>query len=222
MTKIENQLRKALTEYNRVINNAFKEYWDESIKKNRFDEKTFSKLFRTPRNSFKDLCREKGLNYASFAGTILEWTLYHFLNAGLSAYRKTRIAEVHNRYKIRYKWKKGNKKVKLVTLDVVIKSKKSKKIYYAFEVKTNFEDGFEKYRTEERIIYHHRRKTFKDFRYYYLSLFVPPESMANKHKRDLNTLQRRKELYIINVDRNNYPGAEDFLESIKNAIQGLG
>lgn len=134
----------------------------------------------------------------------------------MSVTEKDKTACVINRHPISFKWKKkGNKQV---NLDIAIKNIKTKKLYYAVEVKTNFEDGFEKFRNEEKIIYHHRQKNFKHFRYYYLSLSLPPRSFHEKFKSDINTLIKREELYILSEDSKNFPGVGKFLESIVESV----
>lgn len=156
----------------------------------------------------------------SVAGTILEWTFFQFIKTGLIKLNKDKIAVVENGFQIPFIWKeKGNKKL---NIDIVIKSKKSTKLFYAFELKTNFEDGFSKYRKEERMLYHQRRKTFPYFKYYYISLNKITQKFLKIHQRDINTLIRRKELYIINHEKNNEETSiTSFLKNIVNDLKNI-
>jgi len=198
--------------YNSKIKNEFKKYWIKYLLKGKYDDKLFLKIFVAPRETFIMHCDENNLNYSSVAGTILEWTLFNFLQTGIEALGKDSIAETINRHQIPYIWKShGNSKI---NIDLVIKNINTKKIYYAFEMKTNFEDGFEKYREEEKMVYHHRKKLFKCFKYFYISLSKPPANIFKKHKRDLRTLERRNELFIMNNDYNKKTGVKCFLKTI--------
>lgn len=183
------------------------------------DEGTFLELLNAPRGSFLAFCKERNLNPSSMGGTIIEWTLYHFLDASLALSSKNEIACVANRHQISYKWKSAG--TKKLNLDVAIKSKQSNKLFYAFELKTNFEDGFRKYRAEETALYHHRRKVFPYFRYFYLSLTSPPPTIIAKYKRDLNTLEKRGELYVLNKNEKRYPGVREFLHAVSSEIQRI-
>ena len=216
MNTIENELKVNLMEYHNIIEKAFSNYWRVYLINGKYESNKFLNLLSTPRDVFIKFCRENKLNYSSVAGIILEWTISHFLKAGLSVTEKDKIACVINRHPITFRWKeKGNKQV---NLDIVIKSIKTKKLYYAVEVKTNFEDGFKKFRNEEKVIYHNRQKSFKHFKYYYLSLSLPPRNLQEKSKSDINTLIRRKELYILNENNGDFPGVEKFLKSIVESI----
>jgi hypothetical protein len=219
MNIIENKLKANLMEYHDIIKKAFLNYWRVYLINGKYESNKFLNLLSAPRDIFIKFCRENKLNYSSVAGIVLEWTVFHFLKAGLSVNEKDKIACVINRYSIPFRWKgKGNKQV---NLDIVIKSIKTKKLYYAVEVKTNFEDGFEKFRDEEKSIYHHRQKNFKHFKYYYLSLSLPPRSLRGKFKSDINTLIRRKELYILNENNRDFPGVEKLLKSIVDSISNI-
>uniref|UniRef100_A0A7V0Z6A2 Restriction endonuclease n=1 Tax=candidate division WOR-3 bacterium TaxID=2052148 RepID=A0A7V0Z6A2_UNCW3 len=216
---MENNLKTCHERYHSIIEEAFSEYWRKYLIKGEYNSGEFLTLLSTPRDVFIEFCRENQLNYSSVAGTILEWTIFHFIKAGLSATEKDKTASVVNRYTIPFKWKtKGNKQVRI---DIVIKSNKTKKQYYAFEAKTNFEDGFKKFREEEKLIYHHRRKNFKHFKYYYLSLNLPPQEFEKKFKRDIKRLIGRKELYILNKHSGNFPGIDAFLKSIVASISNI-
>ena len=221
MNNMANELNANLQEYYDIIERAFLNYWRVNLINKKYDSNEFLDLLSTPRKAFIKFCKENKLNYSSVGGTILEWTIFHFLKAGLSVTGKDKIACVINRYKIPFKWEIEGHKHKQVYLDVVIKNIKTKKLYYAIEVKTNFEDGFKKFRDEEKLIYHHRQKNFKHFKYYYLSLNLPPKSLQENFKSDITTLIRRKELYILNKNNKNFPGVEEFLKSILESIVNI-
>lgn len=218
MNTIENELEQNLKEYHDIIEKAFLNYWRVYLINGKYEGNKFLNLLNAPRAVFIAFCEENKLNYASVAGTILEWTIFHFLKAGLSVTEKDKIACVINPYRIPFRWKKKGNKYKY--LDIAIKSIRTKKLYYAFEVKTNFEDGFRNFRNEEKLIYHHRQKNFKHFKYYYLSLIPPPKNIQKKFKRDIDTLIRRNELYIL-VENNDFPGREEFLKSIVESIRNI-
>jgi hypothetical protein len=202
-----------------MIFNAFKSYLEGINGRGLYDEGAFLELLNAPRRSFLAFCKERSLNPSSMGGTIFEWTLNHFLAASLALSLKDEIACVANRQQISYKWKSAG--TTKLNLDIVIRNKKSKKLYYAFELKTNFEDGFRKYREEETVLYHHRRKVFPYFRYFYLSLTSPPPAIIAKYKRDLNTLEKRDELYVLNEKEKRYPGVSEFLQTVSSGIQKI-
>jgi len=209
MNTIKNELKASLTEYHNIIEKAFLNYWRVYLINGNYEVNKFLDLLSAPADIFIEFCKENKLNYSSMAGIILEWTVFHFLKSGLSVTEKNKIACVINRYPIPFRWKeKGNRQV---NLDIAIKSIKTTKLYYAFEVKKNFDDGFKKFRDEEKLIYHHRQKNFRHFKYYYLSLGLPPKSIQKRFKGDINTLIRRKELYILNENNGEFPGVEEFL-----------
>ena len=219
MNTVKNELKASLTEYHKIVEKAFLNYWRDYLINGNYEVDKFLDLLYTPRDAFRGFCEENNLNYSSMAGIILEWTVFHFLKSGLSVTEKDKIARVINRHSISFKWKeKGHKQV---NLDIVIKSIKTSKLYYAFEVKTNFEDGFKKFRGEEKVIYHQRQKNFRHFKYYYLSLNLPPKSIQKRFKRDINTLIRRKELYILNENNREFPGVKEFLEAIIESISNI-
>ncbi len=85
----------------------------------------------------------------SYADTPCNTGNRHYLMTGQLA--KGTLACVVNRHQISYKWKgSGTKKL---NLDVVTKGRQLTKLYYAFEIKTNFEDGSKKYQAEETRLY---------------------------------------------------------------------
>jgi len=219
MEKLMSELQNIMSNYHLTMRNASSTYWKKFHDNKTHNENAFYELFCIPSETFKDFHAKRGLNPSSFSGIILEWALFYFLDEGLLEHSKTDVSCVANRHQIDFPWKK--KGPKKVNLDLVIKNKKTKKIYYAFEVKTTFEKGFEKYLAEKKEICHHRSKVFPNFKYYYLSIDAPQPATKNKHKRDLKTLCKRKELYIINKSSTGYPGVKEFLELISDAIQKI-
>jgi len=115
--------------------------------------------------------------------------------------KKENELEVINKYKLPYKWKE--KGTNYVNIDAVLKLKKSTKVLICLEIKTNFEDGFSKYYKEQNLIYHHRKKTFSDFKYHYIAFSkIPSKFTLNlDNKRKVNTLTQRKQLWILPINK---------------------
>lgn len=84
------------------------------------------------------------------------------------------------------------------------------KFCYAFEIKTNFEDEFDKFTKEEKLIYHHRKKVFKNFKYYYLSLNLPSNKFKKELKDSIKTLIDHKEIYVLNKKNTEFPWVVNF------------
>ena len=199
------------------IRKNFKFYWKKNILTGDLNEEKFKELFISPRDVFIDFCKNNLLNYGSFAGIIMEWTFTQFLIAGLDILKKSDLAYVENNFQIPYKWKTSN--VKKLNLDIVIKSKKTSKLFYAYEIKSNFEDGFDKFLAEEKIIYHHRSKVFPQFKYYYISLNKIPKITLETYKKKIDLLVKRNELYIVNSPFTKDVSIIAFLENIVNDIK---
>ena len=179
----------------KIIQNEAKNYWIKYILKNNYDEEEFKHYLISPRDTFIKYCKDNFLSYSSIAGTILEWTFTQFLIAGVDILKKDSIVDVINSHQIPFRWKTSS--IKKLNLDIVIKNKKTSKLYYAYEIKTNFEDNFNKYRNEEKIIYHHRTKAFPNFKYYYISINKIPKTLIKEKRKDISVLIKRKELYLI-------------------------
>ena len=203
----------------KIIQNEAKNYWIKYILNNKYNEEEFKKFFVSPRNTFIKYCKENFLNCSSIAGTILEWTFTQFLIAGVDLLKKDTIVDVINGHQIPFKWKTS--KNKKLNLDIVIKNKKTSKLYYAFEIKTAFEDNFSKYREEEKIIYHQREKAFPNFKYYYISIDKIPKILIEKNKRDIATLINRKELYLIDSFYSKETSIEMLLKNIVTDIMEI-
>ncbi len=210
----KNDFESNYRDYHNMLNALANQVWDKKSNQAILD------LFYLPRDSFFEFCKDNNLNYGSIAGIIQEWALFHLIKTGVERYSTKKDVEVLNGWPIPFKWKtKGHSKV---NLDVVIKNKNSTKLYFAFEMKTNFEDGFPKYLREEASLFHHRQKTFSPFRYFYISLTPPTTKIRVNHKQKLNTLQRRKELYILSKeDTKGYPGPIDFLQNLEKLLKEI-
>lgn len=208
------KLKKNLEDYHNIIETYFLEDWELNISKENYQNSLFIDALFSARDGFLQFCKDKKINYATMAGTLQEWVIFHFLNSGLKVCKKDNKACVVNRYKIPFESKKkGNK---YVNLDIVIKDMEIEKIYYAFEVKTNFEDGFKKFISEKNFLYPHRKNVFNNFKYYYLSINHPPKIL--RYSDDIETLLKHEELYILNKKKTELPGPIDFIKSIHKSI----
>jgi hypothetical protein len=211
------------------IRKGFQSYWKKYLLTGNYNAKIFSEKYKTPRDEFRKFCDENKLNWGSVAGIILEWTFTQFLIAGLEVLKKSDIAEVINGHQIPYIWKGKvlkKKGINKLNLDIVIKSKKTSKLFFAFEIKTNFEDGFDEYLEEEHFIYHQRTKTFPNFKFYYICLNKNNKNILNvKRKKGVNLLIKRKELYCISdVDNNDIAKdvpVQAFLKNIVNDLKSI-
>lgn len=175
-------------------------FWQKIAETYKYDKNLAATMFieeiHTPRNGFIGFCNTNGLNHSSFWWVLLEWYLLYIVKWWLHVFNKENDLEVHNNYSLKYKWKEEGQ-AKSVNIDVVLKSKKSTKLYYCLELKTNFEDGFAKYYREQNQIYHHRTKTYKDFKYHYIALGPIPNSLYKKEEQKIKTLIRRCELWCF-------------------------
>ena len=195
MIDFENKLKENLKEYHQVLQEPALEIYQlyKNGNKNQAAE-LFLKTIFVPRKTFLEILGQKGLNYGSSAGFINEWIFYHLINTLITTEKLTNIV-VKNNEPIDFKWKKeGHKKIKV---DICVKSEKPKRILYCIEIKTNFDDGFSNYLKQEKQLYHHRSRHYKDFRYHYIAFSNIPNEISKKFKRKLKTLERRKELWEL-------------------------
>ncbi|MEI6090600.1 MAG: hypothetical protein WCR42_09130 [bacterium] len=223
-----NQLECYFSMFHNDIYNSFKVFW-ANYKVNKNNEDEFVKNFYAPREVLIQYCNHNKMNSGSFGGILQEWTFKHFIQAGVDAFGLKDSVEVINGHQINFKWKeKGTTKL---NIDIVIKSKKSTKLYCAFEIKTNFEDGFKKFRKEEKMIYHHRTKGYTHFKYYYISLSKPTPILCKDNLKDICTLIKRNELFVILKDKISSKAHKDFYQEnyqnigvesmLKNIYEGL-
>ncbi|MEW6557863.1 MAG: hypothetical protein AB1349_11000 [Elusimicrobiota bacterium] len=98
---VKNALMKNLEEYHKIISGVFYKYWKLYLLVNNYDADKFLSLFYSPRETFFKFCKNNNINYSSIAGTIQEWTLYHFLRSGLKAVSKENkvTVDLKNGYK---------------------------------------------------------------------------------------------------------------------------
>ncbi len=182
------------------ITKEFCLFWEKIAKTYRTNPALAAKLFvdslHAPRDSFIWYCMGKWLNYSSFWGVLLEWYMFYVIQWWISVFNVADVYEVVNNYRMKYK-RKEERQAKSVNVDIVLKSKKTTKLFYCLELKTNFEDGFAKYFKEQTQIYHHRSKAYQGFKYHYISLWGIPQYIKRTHARSLNTLGRREELWCF-------------------------
>lgn len=214
---IENQLNEWLHGYHKIMEKQFQEVWKNEIAGKANNEEELRRIFVASRKTLKQYGEKYDLDYGSIAGKFLEWTLFHLVSTGARALKKNSTVQVINGYQIPFKWKEGTSKL---NLDLVIKSRKSTKIFYAFEMKTNFDDGFQKYREEEGMIYHHRQKTFSDFKYFYICVNGPKSNTFERFRNDINTLRNRGEIYCLEKDKG-LPGGQEFVKAIRASFEKI-
>jgi len=171
---------------------------------------------------FLDFTKHNNLNDGKFGGILLEWGLKFAILSCIQQNHKEDKIEVINKHQIPYRWK--DKGTTVINIDIVLKEKKPKrKILFCIEVKTNFEDNFSKYVKEQRAIYHHRTKTFKDFKYHYVAFSTIPQKLQmNSHKNGINTIKKRGQLWSFPFDQIENKEIVDcslFLDSIYGLIE---
>jgi len=186
----------------------------------------FLRAIRIPRDRYKEYIKGEHLNPGSSAGLVTEWFLFHVIDEAIKAlgptdtYRKT----VHNSYDLPYKWAKGvsrhsdERSHKQTRIDIAVKSENPTRLLYCIEVKTNFEDGFPKYCREWKPIHHHREKSYKQFRYHYVSLKGIPAIMMEKYKRRIKVLEKRGEMWLFPKDE---PEGKDAVDRGERFLRAL-
>ncbi len=162
------------------------------------DVYTFLKL-RNDLFSFRGAERPYRVNTGSIAGVLFEWTLQCLLETLIEKEgMKDKLNLIPNYPTSYVKKEHGHSKVNIdlaVTLPTTNENEKS--IIY-IEAKTNFDDGFDRFYEESTTIRHHRRKNYSGFKYYYIALHSPSNSLKQKYLRQLSNLERRKELILFN------------------------
>lgn len=168
----------------------------------------FLKAVRTPHEVQKGYLKAEGLNPGSSAGLVMEWFFFHIINEAIKAQKPTETyaKKVYNNYELPYKWKKvDSKKImnrshKQIMIDIAVWSEKPKRLLYCIEVKTNFEDGFSKYCREWKLIHHHRERSYKPFRYHYVSLNNAPKGISEKYQNRIERQLKREEIWAFPKD----------------------
>jgi hypothetical protein len=159
---------------------------------------SFLKALLAQHDGIIGIARQKNLHSGSISGIIKEWLFYYLIAAAIN-HEKDKNFQAHHNYAIPFRWK-GKKKHPTVNADIALVSLKPKRLIYCLEIKTNFEDGFQKYYQEQNLIYHHRIKTYPEFKYHYITFSEPP-GIIRKFLRQVNTLKRRSELWIFPFDK---------------------
>lgn len=221
MTTFEKKLKENFHDFHRIIRENFARIWKSEISGKKIDEKVLRAAFSVPNAILLCYWKKFGLYPGSAGGTYLEWTFFHFLSEGIKALKKESVAVVKNRHQIPFPWKKrkkGKRKSQL-NLDLAIKPRgeKSTKLFYAFELKTNLDDNFKKYREEEKLVFHHRQKSFRRFKYYFVCLNPQGE---NSFRTDINTLKRRGEIFCLNKSTG-IPGVKELVATVRRDIQKI-
>ena len=219
---IESSLTKNITEYHNILEKIGYRLYMLYQKNPRKAAYFFLRTVVLPRSIFLDFLAKKGLNYGSIAGIISEWYFYHMINTVIKAERLKDL-NVYNGYRLPFKWKKkGNKET---VIDIAVWLQKPRRLIYCVEVKKNFEDGFSKYYKEQNIIYHHRTKGYKDFKYHYVAFSEIPKYIFNNYKSKIDTLKRRQQLWVFpseklvdNLDKALIGRARKFLGFLYNPL----
>jgi len=166
------------------------------------DVHTFLSL-RNDLFSFRGSKRPYRVNTGSMSGVFFEWTLQCLLETLIEKEGMKDKLNIHPNYPTSYVKKEQGHSVVNVDLAVTLPTTKGneKSIIY-IEAKTKFVDGFDKFYEESNLIRHHRRKNYSGFKYYYISLQSPSVMQEEKYLRQLNNLERRKELILFNWFKN--------------------
>lgn len=175
------------------------EFWKKLAEQYSLDKwkaaSLFLSNFKNAKENFRTFCKDNDLNGGTFWGILLEWTFFYIIKWAILFFWKEDKFVVKNNYSLPFKWKKkGNSKV---NIDVVLKDAKTTKLFYCLELKTNFEDWFDKYYREQTEIFHHRLKAYAKFKYHYIALSSIPASVRNNSSRKLETLKKRWQLWLF-------------------------
>ncbi len=167
------------------------------------DVHTFLSL-RNELFSFRGSKRPYRVSTSSISGVLFEWTLQCLLETLIEKEGMKDKLNIHPNYPTSYVKKEQGHSVVNIDLAVTLPTIKGneKSIIY-IEAKTKFGDGFDKFYEESTTIRHHRRKNYSGFKYYYISLQNPSVMHKKKYLRQLNNLERRKELILFNWFSNN-------------------
>jgi hypothetical protein len=162
------------------------------------DVYTFLKL-RNDLFSFRGSERPYRVNTGSIAGVLFEWTLQCLLETLIEQEGMEDKLNLLPNYPTSYvKKEHGHSKVNIdLAVTIPTNNENEKSIIY-IEAKTNFDDGFDRFYEESTTIRHHRRKNYSGFKYYYIALHGPSVNLKQKYSRQLNNLERRKELILFN------------------------
>ncbi|MEW6687110.1 MAG: hypothetical protein AB1393_13055 [Candidatus Edwardsbacteria bacterium] len=225
------QLSRSLNEntksYHKMLLNYYKKVYKAYRKDPHLASNYFLRSLNVPRYIFLDFTESNDLNYGSMGGIILEWTFFYLIKGCLCIENKEDVLKVVDRYQIPFTWKDSGTNV--LNVDVALKSAKTTKLYLIMEIKTNFEDGFDKYYEEQSQICHHRKKVYKDFKYHYVSLsnrpprFYTDDSLKTK----VEKLEKQKQLWefpIAEIDQPDDRMIEKgvmFLKSIYDPIKSI-
>jgi hypothetical protein len=217
VNEIREKLFTNLEDYHTIIQKIGQKIYTIYKTDEELAAKLFLQLINLPIEAFRDVLRkdEKDLNYGSVAGIIREWLFYYIIDAAINEEKLKEKIKVFNNYSLPYKWKPKKGQHKSVQLDIAVgimkksNPKKLRRVFYCLEIKTNFDDGFEKYYEYEHMLYHQRTKANPDFRYHYIYFYSPPRKINNKIK----ILKTRKELWYFPPN-----GGDDSIEEAKEFL----
>lgn len=204
-------LNKVLDQFHLCIDREMKSFWDNYAKSLCATDDEVARLLNTPRMAWIDHAKGLGISYGSTGGILFEWCMHSLIKTLITHHDLDPWIEVCNNHQIPYTWNKtgkptskdvNDKSKSVLNIDLAVVDRKelssqTPKVYFAVEMKTNFDSGFEKYTIEERALFHHRTKTYKRFRYYYMSCGIPPKSILTKLAQQIQTLQRHNSLYCL-------------------------
>ena len=149
--------------------------------------------------SFRGSKRPYRVSTGSISGVLFEWTLQCLLEALIDKEGMKDKLIINPNYPTSYVRKEqGHSKVNIDIAVTLPTTKGNEKSIIYIEAKTNFDDGFDRYYEESTTIRHHRRKNYSGFKYYYIALHSPSAKLKQKYLRQLNNLERRKELILFN------------------------
>ncbi|MFA5010663.1 MAG: hypothetical protein WC644_01805 [Ignavibacteria bacterium] len=180
--------------------------------------KIFLQLIKEYREKYLTFAENNKLNHSSFGGILIEWIFKFALDVCVENLNKSDKIEIINKYQLDCPWKtKGHKKV---NIDLLIKVKNSNILLMCAEMKTNFEDGFEKYFVEQENISKIESIKYQKFKYHYISLSrMPPKFSTREELRNkIETLNKNSQLWILQII--NTQEAE-FSEDLIKACSGM-
>lgn len=168
-------------------------------KNNNEGSKIFLQIIKEYREQYLKFAEVNKLNHSSFGGILIEWIFKFAMDMCVIKNNKSDIIEIENKHKLKCEWKKkGNKSV---NIDLAISDKDTKKLLTCLEIKTNFEDGFEKYFEEQEIIREIERKGYNAFKYHYISFTKKPLKFTKRIEliNSIEILEKEKQIWILPV-----------------------
>lgn len=181
--------------------------------------KLFLQIIKEYREQYLKFAESNKLNHSSFGGILIEWLFKLAMDVCVAKNNKAHIIEIKNKYRLECEWKvKGHK---CVNIDLSIKDKINNILLSCLEIKTNFEDGFEKYFEEQTIICQIERNHYREFKYHYISFtektfkFKKREELIN----NIKILEEQEQIWILPILQNDIN--DDMINECSNMLNIL-